>query len=101
MNALAFANREGADPDTLILTFQSYSALENALGAKVQYVDIHHDEADIAFEGIRFHSAYGYVTVFADRSAIPYTGLALTMDTWKLRSLGKQNCPAEEQSIAA
>ena len=57
--------------------------------AKVQYVDIHHDEADIAFEGIRFHSAYGYVTVFADRSAIPYTGLALTMDTWKLRSLGK------------
>jgi len=89
VNALAFANREGADPDTLILTFQSYSSLENALGAKVQYVDIHHDEADVAFEGIRFHSAYGYVTVFADRSAIPYTGLALTMDTWKLRSLGK------------
>ena len=89
VNGLAFANREGADPDTLILTFQSYASLENALGAKVQYVDIHHDEADIAFEGIRFHSAYGYVTVFADRSAIAYTGLALTMDTWKLRSLGK------------
>lgn len=88
-NGLGFANREGADPDTLILTFQSYTALENALGAKVQYVDIHHDEADIAFEGIRFHSAYGYVTVFADRNAIAYTGLALTMDTWKLRSLGK------------
>lgn len=88
-NALGYANREGADPDTLILSFQSYTALENALGAKVQYVDIKHDEADIAFEGIRFHSAYGYVTVFADRNAIPYTGLALTMDTWKLRSLGK------------
>lgn len=87
-NGLGFANREGADPDTLILPFQSYTALENALGAKVQYVDIHHDEADIAFEGIRFHSAYGYVTVFADRNAIPSTGLALTMDTWKLRSLG-------------
>jgi hypothetical protein len=89
VNALGFANREGADPDTLILSFQSYTALENALGAKVQYVDIKHEEAAIAFEGIRFHSAYGYVTVFADRSAIPQTGLALTMDTWKLRSLGK------------
>jgi hypothetical protein len=89
VNALGFANREGADPDTLILSFQSFTALENALGAKVQYVDIKHEEAAIAFEGIRFHSAYGYVTVFADRSAIPQTGLALTMDTWKLRSLGK------------
>ena len=88
-NALGYANREGADPDTMVLPFTSYTALENALGAKVQYVDIHHDEADIAFEGIRFHSAYGYVTVFADRSAIPQVGLALTVDTWKLRSLGK------------
>ena len=92
-NGLGFANREGADPDTLVLSFQSYTALENALGAKVQYVDIRHDEADIAFEGIRFHSAYGYVTVYADRNAQYSTGsnvgLALTMDTWKLRSLGK------------
>lgn len=86
---LGFANREGADPDTLILSFQSYTALENALGGKVQYVDIHHDEADIAFEGIRFHSAYGYVTVYADRSMIAQTGFAMTFDTWKLRSLGK------------
>lgn len=32
VNALGFANREGADPDTMILPFQSYTALENALG---------------------------------------------------------------------
>lgn len=89
VNALGFANREGADPDSMVLNFQSYTALENALGAKVQYVDIKHEEADIAFEGIRFHSAYGYLTVFADRNADPLTGLCLTMDTWKLRSLDK------------
>lgn len=89
INALAFANREGADPDVMVLNFQSYSALENALGAKVQYVDIKHEEADVAFEGIRFHSAYGYLTVYADRNADPQTGLALTMDTLKLRSLDK------------
>jgi len=89
VSALGFAKREGADPDTIVLSFQSYSALENALGAKVQYVDIKHEEADIAFEGIRFHSAYGYLTVFADRSMIPQTAFCLSMDTWKLRSLGK------------
>lgn len=89
VNALGFANREGADPDVMVLNFNSYTALENALGAKVQYVDIKHQEADVAFEGIRFHSAYGYLTVYADRNAIPQTGFALTMDTFKLRSLDK------------
>lgn len=88
-NALGFGNREGADPDMIVLPFTSYTALENALGAKVQYVEVHHAEADIAFEGIRFHSAYGYLTVMADRSAIPQTALCLTIDTWKARSLGK------------
>lgn len=89
VNALGFANREGADPDTMIMPFQSYTALENALGAKVQYVDVKHEEANIAFEGIRFHSAYGYVTVLADRSCQPQTAWCLSMDSWKLRSLGK------------
>lgn len=88
-NALGFGNREGADPDLIILPFTSYVALQNALGAKVQYVDIRHEEADIAFEGIRFHSAYGYLTVMSDRSAVPQTALCLTIDTWKARSLGK------------
>jgi len=89
VNALGFANRETADPDVMCLNFSSYTALENALGAKVQYVDIKHEEADVAFEGIRFHSAYGYLTVYADRNADPQQGLCLTMDTWKLRSLDK------------
>lgn len=57
--------------------------------AKVQYVDVKHEEANIAFEGIRFHSAYGYVTVMADRSAQPQNAWCLSMDSWKLRSLGK------------
>ncbi len=89
INALGFANREGADPDVMVLNFNSYTALENALGAKVQYVDIKHQEADIAFEGIRFHSAYGFLTVYADRNATAQNGLCLTMDTFKLRSLDK------------
>lgn len=88
-NALAFLNREGGKPDLAIMDFASYAALVNALGAKVQYVMVNHDEVEVAFEGITFQSAYGRVTVLADRSCPPQTCYLLTMATWKLRSLGK------------
>jgi hypothetical protein len=88
-NALAFLNREGGKPDLAIMDFASYAALVNALGAKVQYVQVKHDEVEVAFEGITFQSAYGRVTVLADRSCPAQTCYLLTMSTWKLRSLGK------------
>src|SRR6202453_1008488 len=88
-NALAFLNREGGKPDLCIMDFSSYASLVNALGAKVQYVQVNHDEVEVAFEGITFQSAYGRVTVLADRSCPPQTAYLLTMNTWKLRSLGK------------
>lgn len=88
-NALAFLNREGGKPDLCIMDFASYAALVNALGAKVQYVQVNHDEVEVAFEGITFQSAYGRVTVLADRSCPPQRAYLLTMNTLKLRSLGK------------
>ncbi len=88
-NALAFLNREGGKPDLAVMDFASYAALVNALGAKVQYVQVKHDEVEVAFEGITFQSAYGRVTVLADRSCPPQTCYLLTMASWKLRSLGK------------
>lgn len=88
-SALAFANREGAAPDLIILDFVSYSSLINELGAKVQYVQLDHDEVEVAFEAIHFHSAYGKIPVLADRSCPSQTAYALTTDTWKLRTLGK------------
>ncbi len=88
-NALAFLNREGGKPDLCIIDFASYAALVNALGAKVNYVQVNHDEVEVAFEGISFQSAYGRVTVLADRSCPAQTAYLLTMATWKLRSLGK------------
>lgn len=88
-NALAFLNREGGKPDLAVMDFASYASLVNALGAKVQYVQIEHDEVEVAFEGITFQSAYGRVTVLADRSCPAQTCYLLTMKTWKLRSLGK------------
>ena len=88
-SALAFLNREGGKPDLCIIDFASYASLVNALGAKVQYVQVNHDEVEVAFEGITFQSAYGRVTVLADRSCPPQTAYLLTLSTWKLRSLGK------------
>lgn len=88
-NALAFGNREGAKFDLIVMDFASYSNLVNSLGAKVQYVTMKHDEVEVAFDGIQFQSAYGRVSILADRSCPPQTAFALTMATWKLRSLGK------------
>ncbi len=88
-NALAYANREGASPDLIVIDFVSYSTLINELGAKVQYVQLAHDDVEVAFEAIHFHSAYGKIPVLADRSCQPQTAWCLTMNTWKLRTLGK------------
>lgn len=88
-SALAFGNREGAAFDLIIIDFASYASLINELGAKVQYVMLEHDEVEVAFEAIHFHSAYGKIPVLADRSCQPQTAWCLTTDTWKLRTLGK------------
>jgi hypothetical protein len=88
-NALALANREGAAPDMIIMDFVSYSTLVNELGAKVQYVQLDHDDVEVSFEAIHFHSAYGKIPVMADRSVQPQSAWLLTQDTWKLRTLGK------------
>lgn len=87
--ALAFGNREGADFDLIIIDFLSYATLVNELGAKVQYVMLEHDEVEVAFEAIHFHSAYGKIPVLADRSNQAQTAWCLTTSSWKLRTLGK------------
>jgi hypothetical protein len=88
-NALALGNREGAAFDLIIIDFLSYSTLINELGAKVQYVQLEHDEVEVAFEAIHFHSAYGKIPVLADRSQPAQSANAITTDTFKLRTLGK------------
>jgi hypothetical protein len=89
IDAAALVAREGGQPDMCFMNFTSYAALEKALGSKVQYVDVKHDEADIAFAGIRIHAPYGPITVVPDRSCTTQTAYLLQMDTWKFRSLGK------------
>lgn len=89
IDASSLVAREGGKPEMCIMNFTSYSALEKSLGSKVQYVSVKHDEADIAFAGITVNAPYGPITVIPDRSCASQTAYLLTMDSWKLRSLGK------------
>lgn len=89
VNAAALVAREGGQPDMCFMNFASYAALENALGAKVQYVDVKHEEADIAFTGIRIHAPYGPITIIPDRNCTSQLAYLLSMDNWKMRSLGR------------
>lgn len=81
--------REGGQPDICFMNFASYSALEKSLGSKVQYVDVKHEEADIAFAGIRLHGPYGPISVVPDKNCPPQTAFMLQMEDWKLRTLNK------------
>jgi hypothetical protein len=79
--------REGGRPDTAVVSYATFASLEKSLGAKVQYVDAK-SPANIAFRGIAINGANSTIKVFPDRSCPTQTAYLLTMDTWKLRSLG-------------
>ncbi len=89
IDAASLVAREGGQPDMCFMNFSSYASLEKSLGSKVQYVDVKHEEADIAFAGIRIHAPYGPITVIPDRNCPARKAFLLQMDTWKMRSLGK------------
>jgi hypothetical protein len=90
IDAAALLGREDGEPDTALVNFASYAALEKSLGAKVQYVDLK-SEANIGFQGIMVTGATSKIKVLADRNCQSQTAQLLTLDTWTLHSLGE--CP--------
>ncbi len=79
--------REGGKPESCITNFASYSALEKALGSKVQYIDLK-GPAEIAFRGIMINGAASMIKVFPDRNCQPNRAFLLQMNSWKLEALG-------------
>lgn len=79
--------REGGKATHCFVNFASYSALEKALGSKVQYVDLK-GPADIAFRGIQINGANSMIKVIPDRNALPLTAKLLQLNTWSMESLG-------------
>lgn len=80
---------QGGEPSICFTNFNSWAALEKELGAKVQYVQVKHDEAEIAFKGITVNAPYGPITVIPDRNCPSRLGYLLELETFKLRTLGK------------
>lgn len=87
IDASSLLAREGGKPDVCIMNFASYSALEKALGSKIQYVDAK-GPADIAFRGIMVNGANSVIKVFPDRNCQQTTGYLLQMNSWALEGLG-------------
>lgn len=82
------AAREGAKPDKCFISYSKYADLENALGSKVQYIDMKVD-AEIAFRGIQINGPRGPIQVIPDANCPNDRAFMLQMDTWKLYSLKK------------
>lgn len=90
IDAAARVAREGGRPDYCFMSYSSFSELEKALGAKVQYVD-KHINPEIGFRGIKIHGPRGPITVIPDQNCPENRAFMLSMSYWKLYSLGK--CP--------
>jgi hypothetical protein len=78
---------QGGMPEVAIVSFAGYSALQNALGSKVQYVDFK-GPANIGFRGIEINGHNTKIKVFADRNCPGGRAYLLQMDTLTLISLG-------------
>lgn len=96
IDALGLIDREGANPDLCVLHPSDYSVLVKILGSKVQHIQISKEikegdqvMASVGFNGIMLNAPTGNIRVISDRSQQRYRAQILTMDTWKLMSLGK------------
>jgi hypothetical protein len=86
--AASRAAREGAKPDVCFLSYSKYTELEVSLGSKVQYVDMKVN-AEVGFRGIVINGPRGPIKVVPDQNCPSDRAFMLTMNVWKLYSLGK------------
>lgn len=84
----ALVGREGGMIDHFFMSFDKYSALEKALGSKVQYVDLAAN-ARISFRGIRVNGPNGEIRVLPDQNCPSTRCFGVELKTWELASIGK------------
>lgn len=88
VEAAARAAREGGKPDYCFMSYEKFAELEKSLGSKVQYVD-KHINPEIGFRGIMIHGPRGTITVIPDQNCPQDRAFMLSLQYWKLYSLGK------------
>jgi translation initiation factor 1 (eIF-1/SUI1) len=80
--------REGGKPGYCFMSYSKYANLEKALGSKVQYIDMKVNP-EIAFRGVVVNGPRGPIKVVPDQNCPDDRAFMLTLDVWKLYSLGK------------
>lgn len=88
ISAASRVAREGGKPDYCFMSYSKFADLEKALGSKVQYIDAHAN-AEIGFRGMLIHGPRGSIKVIADQNCPDDRAFMLSMQYWKLYSLGK------------
>lgn len=88
--ALYRAGRDGSYPETIFMNPTNYRELVDYLGSKVVYcTESAYKNPSIGFDGIKVMGPRGTVRIFPDPFCQVNVAWALTLATWKLRSLGK------------
>ena len=87
VNCASRLAREGGKPDVCFTSYSKYAELENALGSKVQYVDVKVNP-EIGFRGITINGPKGPIKIIPDQNCPSDKAYMLQMDVWKLYSLG-------------
>ncbi len=80
--------REGGKIDHYLMSYATFSALEKALGTKVQYVDVKMN-AEVGFRGIMINGPKGPIKVIPDQNCPSDRVFGVQLNTWKLCSIGK------------
>ena len=79
--------REGGRPDYCFMSFDKFGNLEKQLGSKVKYEDV--EVGTIGFKSIAIQGPRGTIKVIADQDCPSQYTWMVSMNTWKLYSLGK------------
>ena len=88
IEAATIVAREGGKIDHYFMSYDKYSALEKALGSKVQYV-VMQANARIAFRGMRVNGPRGEINIVPDQNSPATRIFGLDLSSWKLGSIGK------------
>lgn len=88
ITAAARLYREGGSPNVVFLNPEHEADLDKSLSGRMRYDSAKAFDADISFESVRLRTSAGSVQVVADPNCPKGVAYMLTLDTWKLYSLG-------------
>lgn len=94
----ALVAREGHKLSHFFMPYSQFSALEKALGSKVQYTDIE-ATAQVAFRGIQINGPRGPIQVVPDQNCPSNRMYGIAMQYWKLYSIGKAPRPIDTDGL--